>query len=176
MRRISIIQGEHAVVSEPNAVITTLLGSCIAVCLQDPVARVGGMNHFLLGEPGPGDAPGAQDMQRYGVHAMEVLINAMMSRGALRERMRAHLYGGADMLAGLTSGKAGSIGSVNAAFATRFVQTEGIAIGHVDTGGTRARKVEFRPYEGQARATYVAEAPRPATVSLSPIGGDLELF
>lgn len=176
MRRVSIIQGEHAVVSEPETVITTLLGSCIAVCLQDPVARVGGMNHFLLGEPGPGDAPGSQDMQRYGVNAMELLINAMMSRGAVRGRMRAHVYGGANVVAGLTSAKSGSIGSANAAFATRFVRTEGIAIGHVDTGGTRARRVEFRPYEGQARAIFVAEAPPPAPVSLPASGGDLELF
>lgn len=176
MRRIAIIQGEHAVVSEPDAVITTLLGSCIAVCLQDPVARVGGMNHFLLGEPGPGDAPGARDMQRYGVHAMELLINAMMARGAVRGRMRAHVYGGANVVAGLTSTKAASIGSANAAFATRFVQTEGIAIGHVDTGGTRARRVEFQPFEGRARATCVAEAPPPAPVPPQAYGGDLELF
>ncbi|CAA9506352.1 MAG: Chemotaxis protein CheD [uncultured Sphingomonadaceae bacterium] len=171
MRRVSIIQGEHAVVSEPNTVITTLLGSCIAVCLQDPVARVGGMNHFLLGEPGPGDALGSAELQRYGVHAMELLINAMMARGAVRGRMRAHLYGGATMVAGL-----GSIGSANAAFAQRFVRTEGIAIGHVDTGGVRARKVEFQPYEGRARAIFVAEAPPPAPAPALADGGDLELF
>ena len=171
MRRLSIIQGEHAVVAEPNTLITTLLGSCIAVCLQDPVARVGGMNHFLLGEPGPGDEPGSVGMQRYGVHAMELLINGMMARGAVRERLRAHLYGGATMVAGL-----GSIGHANAAFADRFIRTEGIAIGHVDTGGTRARKVEFQPYEGRARSTYVAEAPPLAPTPIPGCVGELELF
>lgn len=171
MRRISIIQGEHAVVAEPDTLIATLLGSCVAVCLHDPVARVGGMNHFLLDEPGAGDAPDAHDMQRYGIHAMELLINAMMSSGAVRGRMRAHLYGGANIISGL-----GPIGSANAAFAQRFVRMEGIAVGHVDTGGTRARRVEFLPYEGRARATCVAEAPPPAPVSLPAYGGELELF
>ena len=122
---------------------------------------------------GPGDAPGSAELQRYGVHAMELLINAMMARGAVRGRMRAHLYGGATMVAGL-----GSIGSANAAFAERFVRTEGIAIGHVDTGGTRARKVEFQPYEGRARAIFVAEAPPPVVAPAPALagGGDLELF
>ena len=172
MRRISIIQGEHAVVCEPGTVITTLLGSCIAVCLQDSVSRIGGMNHFLLGEPGKDQRVNAQELQRYGLHAMELLINAMMKRGATRGGLRAHLYGGANIVAGL-----GSIGSSNAAFARRFLETEGIAIGHVDVGGTQARKVEFLPYEGKARATTVAEAPPVAVaVPVAPRGGELELF
>lgn len=174
MNRISIIQGEHAVVSEPGTVITTLLGSCIAVCLQDPAARIGGMNHFLLGEPGKDQQVSAQAMQRYGVHAMELLINAMMKRGAARARLRAHLYGGANIIAGL-----GSIGSSNAAFARRFLDTEGIAVGHVDVGGSHPRKVEFLAYEGKARATAVSEAPPIQTAApvLLPVGGgELELF
>lgn len=170
MHRISIIQGEHAVVGEPGTVITTLLGSCIAVCLQDSVTRIGGMNHFLLGEPGKDQRVNAQELQRYGLHAMELLINAMMKRGATRNGFRAHLYGGANIVAGL-----GSIGSSNAAFARRFLETEGIAIGHVDVGGTRARKVEFLPYEGKARSTAVADAP-PIALPVTPRGGELELF
>lgn len=82
MRRINIIQGEHCVVSEPDTMVTTLLGSCIAVCLNDSVSRIGGMNHFLLGEPGADVKPRPDEMQRYGVHAMELLINGMMAKGA----------------------------------------------------------------------------------------------
>lgn len=174
MRRISIIQGEHAVVAEPDTVVTTLLGSCIAVCLQDPVARVGGMNHFLLGEPGRDEQVGIQALQRYGVHAMELLINAMMKKGAVRTRLRAQLYGGANIVAGL-----GAIGSSNAAFARRFLDTEGIAVGHVDVGGTHARKVEFLAYDGKARSTRVADAPPvqlPNPLPLPVSGGELELF
>ncbi|NWK98922.1 chemotaxis protein CheD [Sphingobium lactosutens] len=175
MRRVSIVQGEFHVVSEPDVVITTLLGSCVAACLQDPVARVGGMNHFLLGEPGA-DAPvGPADMQRYGVHAMELLINAMMQRGAQRSRLRGHLYGGANIIAGL-----GGIGSSNAAFARNFMETEGIAIGRCELGGVQARKVEYMPFEGRVRSTSVAEAPLlPRKVRPAPalaVAGDVELF
>ncbi|QIG79717.1 chemotaxis protein CheD [Stakelama tenebrarum] len=175
MRRIPIIQGEHAVVSEPHVIISTLLGSCVAVCLYDPVAKVGGMNHFLLGEPGVGQAVSPVDMQRYGVHAMELLINGMMGKGASRQQLRAHIYGGANIISGL-----GSIGSSNAAFARRFMDTEGIGIGHCDVGGTSARKVEFLPHDGRSRCTKVAQAvpevaPRPAPKPATH-GGELELF
>ena len=173
MHRISIIQGQHAVVAEPNTVISTVLGSCIAVCLQDRVARIGGMNHFLLGEPNPAHYVSPEEMQRYGLHAMELLINAMMQGGAVRARLKAHVYGGANVVAGL-----GSIGSNNAAFARRFMDAEGIAIGHVDVGGTHARRVEFLPFEGKARCMAVADAPPlvVAPVSAPAGGGELELF
>lgn len=175
MRRIAIIQGEQSVVVEPGVVISTLLGSCVAVCMQDPVARIGGMNHFLLGEPGPEQAGGsAADLQRYGVHAMELLINSMMQRGAVRERMRAHLYGGANIIKGL-----GGIGTKNAAFARNFMQTEGIPVGRTDLGGTLPRKVEFMPYEGQVRSFVVNDVPPPVVAPPPPVladTGDLELF
>ena len=175
MRRFPIVQGEHKVVAVPNVMITTVLGSCVAVCLQDPVARIGGMNHFLLAEPTPGNVTPKADMQRYGVHAMELLINEMMRHGAARERLRAHLYGGANIVAGL-----GNIGSTNASFARAFIEMEGIAIGHCDLGGRKARKVEFLPYEGKARSATVTDVPPPPVApkrQLQPVpAGDIELF
>ena len=174
MRRVSIVQGENAIVAEPHVIVSTLLGSCVAACLYDPVAKVGGMNHFLLGEPSADHRVSALDMQRYGVHAMELLINGMMAKGAARNRLRAHLYGGANIVSGL-----GSIGSSNAAFARRFMSDEGIEVAHCDLGGTSARKVEFLPHEGRSRCTRVSErVPErpPVPVTLPPVGGDLELF
>jgi chemotaxis protein CheD len=173
VHRISIIQGEHVVIGTPNTVVSTVLGSCIAVCLHDRAAGIGGMNHFLLGEPNPAHQVSPDEMQRYGLHAMELLINAMMQGGAARARLKAHVYGGANVVAGL-----GSIGSSNAAFARRFMTTEGIAIGHLDVGGTHARRVEFQPHEGKARCMAVADAPTlvmPALSAPAP-GGELELF
>jgi len=174
MRRIAIIQGEHAVATEPEVVITTLLGSCVAVCLHDAEARVGGMNHFLLGEPGAEQRLQHHEMSRYGVHAMELLINAMMAAGAARQRLRARIFGGANIIAGL-----GGIGSDNVAFARRFMAVEGIPVGPSDTGGTAARRVEFRPWEGQVRSIRADDvlppAPLPPLPSL-PIAGEVEVF
>lgn len=175
MRRISIVQGEHAVSGEPNTAIVTVLGSCISVCLVDPVRRIGGMNHFLLGAPSTGAQAQASDLQRYGVHAMELLINALMARGCQRPDIRAHLYGGATMIARL-----GDIGARNIDFARRFLQTEGFLIRHEDVGGSHARRVEFHPFEGRSRCLKVREpvvvqAPQPLR-GLPSDAGELELF
>lgn len=172
MRRVTIVQGDYRVETAPGVTITTLLGSCVAVCLHDAVARVGGMNHFLLGAPGEDALVSRADRTRYGVHAMELLINEMMKQGAARSRLRAHLYGGATITAGL-----GAIGQNNARFARDFAAAEGIAIAHCDLGGERARRVEFRPHDGVARSRLVEAAPpvlqplaRPANL------GEVELF
>jgi len=172
-RRIPIIEGENAVTGEAGTVISTVLGSCIAVCLHDAEARLGGMNHFLLGEPQQDHQLSDIDLQRYGVHAMELLINATMKAGGQRSRLRANLYGGANIIAGL-----GGIGTANAAFARRFLETEGIAIGQADTGGTLARKLEFRPYDGKIRCKSVVDRPLPPPVAPRlPVGsGEIELF
>ena len=173
-RRIPIIQGENAVVTEPDTVITTLLGSCIAVCLHDPQAHIGGMNHFLLGEPNPGQSVAAADMNRYGLHAMELLINAMMKKGAVRSRLTAQVFGGGNIQAAF-----GKIGTSNAEFAMRFLKTEGIPVTKSDVGRAHARRVEFAAWEGTANCTAVSQAPkerpvippRPAAAS-----DDVELF
>lgn len=176
MRRVPIVQGEYHVAVQGGVVISTLLGSCVAACLQDPVARVGGMNHFLLGEPGSDNPVTPAEMQRYGIHAMELLINALMQRGAQRTRLRGHLYGGANIVAGL-----GGIGTKNGEFARNFLRTEGIPVDHFDLGGTQARKVEFMPYEGRVRAMLVKDQPLPPIVRPAPVAapqhtGELELF
>jgi len=174
MRRLTIVQGEHAVAGEPDVTISTVLGSCIAVCLVDPVRRVGGMNHFLLGVPEDGAAQRGA-LPRYGIHAMELLVNAMMPRGCERGQLRAHLYGGASMIAGL-----GDIGRHNIAFARDFCRTEGIEIRHEDVGGAIARRVEFPPFEGRSRcrlaAKPVAEPKRAPLLDPAAHAGELELF
>ena len=89
-----IIQGEYRVSNDPDVALTTLLGSCVAACIWDPVLHVGGMNHFLL----PGDnEQQIRDSERYGVHLMELLVNALFRQGASRQRLVAKLFGGANL-------------------------------------------------------------------------------
>ena len=173
MRRVTIVQGEHAVSGEAGLVIQTVLGSCIAVCLVDPVRKLGGMNHFLLGEPQGGVR--GDDLSRYGVHAMELLVNAMMRQGCERRQLRAHVYGGATMIAAL-----GDIGRRNIAFARQFCRTEGLDIRHEDVGGGSARRVEFLPHDGRSRCriarTPVSEGQLAPVLDPHAHSGELELF
>lgn len=176
LRRITIMQGETRVSDEADVVLTTVLGSCIAACLFDPVAKVGGINHFLLAEPGSASTD-ADSMKRYGVYAMEVLINAMLAKGAARSRLKARIYGGASLHDGFHD-----IGGANASFARRFLRQEGIALVGEDVGGRDARRVEFRPTVGLARcraangraAVEPVRIARPAPPPMPT--GDVEFF
>ena len=169
-RLLHVNQGDHAVADSDDVVMTAVLGSCVAACLRDPLAGIGGMNHFLL--PDTGRSPSASVL--YGAQAMELLINALMKRGARKDRLEAKLFGGARMIAGLAD-----IGRSNGEFARRFLRDEAIPCLAESLGGTRARRIRFWPASGRARQILldsttaliqpeVAPPPAPA--------GDMELF
>jgi chemotaxis protein CheD len=177
-RRINIVQGEHCVDDDPATMVTTILGSCIAACIWDGVAGIGGMNHFLL----PGEGKHRQlggDAMRFGVHAMELLVNGLLQRGAIKSRMRANLFGGARMIKGLTD-----IGELNATFAEKFLREEGITLVGGSLRGEQGRRIQFWPVSGRARQVLLSNetesilnlertrpVPRPALET-----GALELF
>lgn len=144
-----VVQGEFMASADPGAAYTTILGSCVAACLHDPVARVGGMNHFLL----PGDDNTQGGNLRYGVHAMELLINALLGMGARRERLTVKLFGGAHVVNNLVD-----IGARNAAFARRFVEEENVLCLGASLGGERARRIQFWPASGRARQIMLGVA------------------
>lgn len=146
-RTITVTQGEFLAVREPDVVLSTILGSCVAVCLYDPFQRVGGMNHFLL--PQGQDTSGGRS-ERYGVHAMEQLINALLRLGADRKALVAKTFGAANMTERLSP-----IGDANARFTREFLLAESIACVAESFGGTNARKVLFHAFSGTARQMIV---------------------
>src|SRR3546814_19830264 len=85
-RRITVTQGTTQVTTDPNVVLTTVLGSCVAACLFDGMAGVGGMNHFLMSEPRVGDIYFGAHSERYGAYAMWLLLNESMTAGGGRRR------------------------------------------------------------------------------------------
>jgi chemotaxis protein CheD len=173
-KKIHIIQGEYRVVADPNVVLSTVLGSCVAACLRDAEAGVGGMNHFLL--PGESGESHGGDAERYGVHLMELLVNGLLKKGARRQNLEGKLFGGARMLEGLSD-----IGAKNAQFAKRFFANEGIRLVAEDLGGVRGRRIEFYPVSGRARQILLSGGPPPVQAPARapaprPSEGTLELF
>lgn len=176
-RLVHVIQGEYRVSDDPNVVLTTILGSCVATCIWDPVAAVGGINHYLL--PGEeGDADGEQ--MKYGVNAMELLVNALLQRGALRARFKAKLFGGANVVRSLSD-----VGKRNVEFGRRFLQLEGIPLVAESLGGDRARRVRFWPTTGRAGQmlldsthsdVFNAERKPTKPSAAAPAAGTVELF
>jgi chemotaxis protein CheD len=126
--------------------------------MRDPVAGVGGMNHFLL--PGQGNGSGGE-ATRYGVHLMELLINGLLKKGARRERIEAKIIGGAKTISGFSN-----VGEKNAEFAHQFLSDEGIRIVGSNVGGDVGRKLEYFPVSGRARQYPLSGAETQKTVAL----------
>jgi len=152
--RVIIDPGE-SYVTKKNEIISTLLGSCVAACLYDPVNRVIGMNHFLLAQQHSAHNAAllgtahktallGTESGRYGIHAMELLINQMLRQGAQRTHLKAKAFGGGDVLKlgnELRGGK--SIGAINCEFIKTFLRTERIPLVASGLGGNIGRNIFF---------------------------------
>lgn len=145
-----VSQGEHIVSSDPDATIAAVLGSCVAACVWDSSAGVGGMNHILLPD---GSGPGSAG---YGASLMERMLNDLYKAGAQRSRLRAKCFGGSAMISGLSD-----IGVRNAEFVSSFLRNEGIVIERSCFGGNSARHVRFSPVTGKAQMKRSERAPEP---------------
>lgn len=173
--RVHIIQGEYFVTSDRNVMVTTLLGSCVAACIRDPLAGVGGMNHFLL--PGDLNRSRNDEAERMGVHLMELLVNGLLKAGARRDRLEAKLFGGAQ-----TVRSHSDIGKNNVDFAQRFLKAEGIPFIGGSTGGPQGRRIQYWPVSGRARqilltgSTEIEQPIKLPAASIVANAGELELF
>ncbi len=178
---VNIVVGGCVVSDDPNVIITTTLGSCVAACLFDPVAAIGGMNHFLLPDQGNDRLSVAS---RYGSAAMEQLINRLLSVTGRRDRLRAKIFGGASVNA--VSGRSANIGQRNVEFVMEYLATEGIPTISWDVGGTAPRAVRFFPTSGRTQRRLIgeetvrdiarSEASFMERLRTTEIEGDIELF
>lgn len=144
---VKILPGEYFVHDQDLLVMTTL-GSCIAACLWDRHAKIGGMNHFMLPE-------GTGDSGRYGSYAMELLINEMMKRGASRASLEAKVFGGGQVITGMNTI---NVGERNTTFVLDYLKTEHIPIVSKDVLDIYPRKVCFLPASGKAMVKRLATA------------------
>lgn len=180
-----ILPGEYYVTCH-DEIITTVLGSCVSACIRDPDSGVGGMNHFML----PGDTTkrldqwGGKDSlaTRYGIAAMESLVNDILKQGARKDRLELKLFGGGKVLAMDVN----DVGERNIRFVRQFLKTEGLAAVAEDLGGTYPRKINFFPKTGkvmvrrlrslQNQAIVNQEKNYETALARKDIPGEIELF
>ena len=177
---MKILPGEFYATAE-DEVIVTVLGSCVAACLLDPIAMVGGMNHFMLPVKQGERDPDRFYAARYGAAAMEYLINNLLHLGAQRDRIVAKVFGGGKVMRGLSD-----VGGQNIDFVRGFLREEGIPLWSEDLGGTYPRKVYFFPHTGQVLVKRIERTHNDTVlererayfreVGQVPIEGDVELF
>jgi chemotaxis protein CheD len=146
---VKLLPGECYVTRNDEAIVT-VLGSCISACIRDPDTGLGGMNHFMLPERGPGISANpdslSNQMNRYGCFAMESLINHLARHGAQRPRLELKVFGGGRILKPMID-----IGARNIAFIHSWARTEGMRLTAQDLGGIQPRKLVYFPATGRAR-------------------------
>jgi chemotaxis protein CheD len=177
-----ILPGEYFV-TDGDDVVSTVLGSCVAACIWDPVARLGGMNHFMIpgtdanGSMGAASTPASG---RYGIFAMELLVNAILKHGGDRSRLLVKLVGG-----GYVTPSSYCVGDANVAFAREYVTREGFRLVAEHVGGHKARRLIFHPRTGRSKVSELSatvpesfaqrEQDYAATVDRTPAGA-VEIF
>lgn len=139
----SILPGEFFVSADPM-IVYTVLGSCISACIRDPIARVGGMNHFMLPEPKEGGYDSWGESTRYGSYAMESLINGILKRGGLKSRLEVKLFGAGKIYEGNID-----VGARNVDWVREYLRAEGLMPVKTDLGDVYPRKVYYFTESGR---------------------------
>jgi chemotaxis protein CheD len=176
-----VLPGEYYV-TDADMVLVTVLGSCVSACIRDPLFGIGGMNHFMLPDAAR-DAGPLSASARYGTYAMEVLINQLLKKGARRSALEAKVFGGGNVMRGLTQA---NVGQRNADFVLKFLETENIPVRASDLVDKYPRKVYFFPQSGRVlvkrlrdmhNGTIIErERDYGSRLQVAPVGGDVELF
>ena len=182
---VKVLPGNHYITDDPQEIIVTVLGSCVAACIRDPKTGIGGMNHFMLPD-GRGREGVAGEAMRYGHYAMEVLINGILSTGCPRDRLEIKVFGGGHVIAGSSS----MVGGNNAQFVHDYLADEGLSPIVSDLGGNYPRRIEYSPATGKVkrlllkrqedkellRDEFVFRKKMAEKKEPEDSGGDIELF
>jgi chemotaxis protein CheD len=139
----AILPGEYFVSDQPM-IVYTVLGSCVSACIRDPLARVGGMNHFMLPKPKDGGGDSWGESTRYGSYAMESLINDILKQGGVKSRLEVKLFGAGRIYEGNID-----VGARNAEWVLEYIKTEGLTACKTDLGDTLPRKVYYFTESGR---------------------------
>lgn len=151
--RMPVLIGEARVAGPGNLLFTVGLGSCVAIALWDPEAKVGGLAHAMLPDPSNGRRRTPEG--RFATTAVPVLIERMCDAGASETRIRARLAGGASMFESLLDDRGVRLGTRNVDAARRALEARGVRVEAEDTGGTHGRSVFLRTTDGQLLVTSV---------------------
>ena len=178
---VKVFPGDHYVTAIADEMLVTILGSCVTACIRDPLAAVGGMNHFMLPESTGAGWDTASASMRYGNVAMERLINDILARGGARQRLEIKVFGGGNVMNGTTN-----IGHRNAEFVEQYLAAENLPIAAHHLRGNLPRRVHYFPVTGKVmllelhrteqEAVVREEVSYKSKILIEPVGGSVELF
>ncbi|MDX9871950.1 MAG: chemotaxis protein CheD [Clostridia bacterium] len=141
----------------PQNLTTIGLGSCVGVCLLDPVAKVGGMVHVML--PDSTQSRQSSNKAKYADTGIPQLIEEMQKQGARKSRLIAKIAGGAQMFSYSQKNEILRIGDRNIEAVKRILNNEGIRISAEDVGGTYGRTIVFSTEDAKLTVKTVNRSP-----------------
>jgi chemotaxis protein CheD len=178
---VKVLPGEFYVTAKSDEILVTVLGSCVTACIRDQRAGLGGMNHFMLPLSHASGWGDDHQSARYGNFAMEKLINELIKAGCSRDRMEVKVFGG-----GNVTDTNNAIGTQNAEFVLRYLESEGLSCSAQDLGGPYPRRIHYYPGTGRVVRRLLGSVDTAAVAreesayanSLSPAKtvGDIQLF
>jgi chemotaxis protein CheD len=139
---VTIYSGNYYVSDDPQVVIHTLLGSCIAVCLFDSENNIGGMNHFVLPQQNQAKNRSKSDPGWFGLDSMEAMINRILVLGGTFSRLKAKVFGGGQVVENLTPFNI-NVAEANINFILSYLRENNIPVLAKDVGGCYGRKVLY---------------------------------
>jgi chemotaxis protein CheD len=151
LKRINLGIGGIFVCREP-VIVTTVLGSCVSVCLFDEKNKIAGINHYMLPKVNQNRQG---EVGRFGQTSIPALLAQMLRQGAQKSSMTAKIFGGAKMLSQFSSFSGISEGNIEVA--QESMRENRIKVVATDTGGNRGRKIEFNTETGRVFVRQVGE-------------------
>lgn len=162
---VQILPG-HVYVSSHNELLSTVLGSCISICIYEPISRLGGMNHYLLPEGRP-EIAGSQQASRYGNYATSTLIALLVDSGASPTNLEASVFGGGSMFSSEQD-----VGQRNIEFALTYLEKRRVHIKSQDVGQPFSRRIRFNPSNGKAMVRRMPTLQKSENGRLSSLNTD----
>lgn len=181
MHLVRVLPGATYSTGAADEIVVTILGSCVAACVRNPLNGFGGMNHFMLPENDSCDWNGVSSALRYGNYAMEALINTVLKSGCGRRDLEIKLFGGANLNRSPTL-----VGTKNSEFARQYLEREGMKVAVEDLGGSRGRRILYSPQTGRVQRLLLKPTVEKSVVNAersygnqlrhAPAEDDIELF
>lgn len=145
---VSVGMGEAFAAKDPTTVLVAYgLGSCVGICLYDPIAKVGGMAHVMLPDSREGKISGAS--AKFADQAVPLLIKEVLALGASKARLIVKIAGGAQMIVAPGFVDRFNIGERNVTAVSKMLEAHSLKLSSADTGGNMGRTVQLFVHTGQ---------------------------
>jgi chemotaxis protein CheD len=144
LKKYTVFAGQYVITSVPT-LISTVLGSCVSVCLWDRQNKIGGMNHYLL----PGTEIEELGNPNRGITSIPLLVRSMLNRNSKLENLEAKIFGGCNSLYQVND--LYKVGARNAETALKVLEHYKIPVAAQHVGGCYGRKIVFNTQTGKVR-------------------------